>query len=101
MKKQFTCLGENTGKYITVTVPIEKEITRNYKNGEEFKKNASYILQFIDIAGFMAISSSIPVNNLSKEIHRIKCKQEHDDKECETFGIKYQYCNCFLEHKKL
>ena len=23
-KKQFTCLGENTEKYITLTVPIEK-----------------------------------------------------------------------------
>ena len=33
-KKQFTCLGENTEKYITVTVPIEKEVTRNDKNGE-------------------------------------------------------------------
>ena len=26
--KQFTCLGENTEKYITFTVPIEKELTR-------------------------------------------------------------------------
>ena len=25
-KKQFTCLGENSEKYITFTVPIEKEI---------------------------------------------------------------------------
>ena len=24
LKKQFTCLGENTEKYITFTVPIEK-----------------------------------------------------------------------------
>ena len=38
MKKQFTCLGENTEKYITVTVPIEKEVTRNDKNGDELKK---------------------------------------------------------------
>ena len=27
-EKQFTCLGENTEKYITFTVPIEKEVTR-------------------------------------------------------------------------
>ena len=33
-KKQFTCLGENTEKYITFTVPIEKEVTRINKNGE-------------------------------------------------------------------
>ena len=32
-KKQFTCLGENTDKYITFTVPIEKEY------GEYFVEN--------------------------------------------------------------
>ena len=34
-EKQFTCLGENTKKYITCTVPIEKEAIRVDKNGEE------------------------------------------------------------------
>ena len=37
-RKQFTCLGENTEKYITFTVPIEKEVTRIDKNGEEVTK---------------------------------------------------------------
>ena len=40
-KKQFTCLGENTEKYINFTVPIEKEVTRINKNGEEVIKNIS------------------------------------------------------------
>ena len=31
-KKQFTCLGENIEKYITFTVPIEKEVPRINKN---------------------------------------------------------------------
>ena len=31
-KKQFTCLEKNTEKYITFTVPIEKEVTRIDKN---------------------------------------------------------------------
>ena len=46
-KKQFSCLGENTEKYLTFTVPIEKEVKRIDKNGEEITKNTSYILQFI------------------------------------------------------
>ena len=37
-KKQFTCLGENTEKCITFTVPIEKEVTRIDKNREEITK---------------------------------------------------------------
>ena len=32
-KKQYTSLGENTEKYITFTVPLEKEVTRIDKNG--------------------------------------------------------------------
>ena len=45
-KKQFICLGENTEKYITFTVPVEKEVTRIDKNGEEITKDISYILVY-------------------------------------------------------
>ena len=41
-KKQFTCLEENTEKYITFTISIEKEIKRIDKNGKEITKK--YIL---------------------------------------------------------
>ena len=37
-EKQFTCLEENTEKYITLKVPIQKEVTRIDKNGEEITK---------------------------------------------------------------
>ena len=37
-EKQFNCLWENTEKYITFTVPIEKEVRRMDKNGEEVTK---------------------------------------------------------------
>ena len=57
-EKKFTCLGENTEKYITFTVPIEKEVTRIDKNGDKTIKNVSYIMQFIDNARFIAISLS-------------------------------------------
>ena len=83
-KKPFTCLRENTEKYITFTVPKEKEVTRIDKNGEKTTKNISYILQFIDSARFMASSLSNLVNNLSEIIHRIKCEYKHDDKKCKT-----------------
>ena len=70
-KRQFTCLVENTEKCITFTVPIEKEVD---KNGEDIRKNTSYILQFIDSARFTASSLS---------------------KICR---IKYKCCDCFLEY---
>ena len=65
-------------KCIIFTAPIEKEVTRVDKNGEEITKNVSYILQFIDNARllykFIDNSSSNLVNNLSEGIHRIKSK---------------------------
>ena len=55
-KKKFTCLGQNTKKYITFTVAIEKEVTRIGKNGEEITKNISHILHFIDSAHYQILS---------------------------------------------
>ena len=88
-------------KYITFAIPIEKKLQelietmgetlkKKKKNGGNISKNISYILQFIDSASFMASSLSNLVNNLSEEIHRIKCKYGHDDKKCEICGIKYK-----------
>ena len=45
-EKLFTCLGENTEEYITFTVPIEKEVTRTDRNGEEIIKNILHVAIF-------------------------------------------------------
>ena len=90
-------LGKNTKKYITFTVPIEKQITRMDKNRKEITKNISYILQFIGSARFMANLLSNLVNNLSEGIHRIK-NWEYDDKKCETCGTRNRFCEYFLEY---
>ena len=49
-ENQINCFGENTEKYITFTVPIEKEVTKIDNNGEEITKNIFYKLQFIYIS---------------------------------------------------
>ena len=46
----------------------------------------------------MASSLSNLANNISERIRRIKCEFGHNDKTCETCGIKYKYYNCFLEY---
>ena len=99
IKKQVTCLEENTKNYITFTVPIEKEVSGIYQNGEEVTKNIPYILQFIDSARFMASSLSYLVNNLSEGIYKIKYKYRHNDRKCETCRIAYEVCNCFFEYR--
>ena len=38
------------------------------------------------------------VDNPAEGIHKIKCKQGHDNNKCETCGIKYKDCKCCLEY---
>ena len=44
----------------------------------------------------MASSLSNLVYNLAKGIHKLKCKNEHDNKKYEMCGIRYKDCDCFL-----
>ena len=40
----------------------------------------------------MSSSLSNHVNDLAADgIHKTKCKYRHDNKKCETCGIKYKY----------
>ena len=60
------CLGENTEKYITFSVPIKKKI-------ENKDLEITYKIKFIDSYRFMASSLSELVDNLSEGIHNNKC----------------------------
>ena len=62
---QFECLGENIEKYITLSVPIKKQLD----NG----KTITYKIKFIDSFRFMSSSLSNPVDNLSEGLHSDKC----------------------------
>ena len=62
----FDCLGENTEKYITFSVPLKKKIEN--KNLE-----ITYKIKFIDSFRFMSSSLSKLVDNLSDGIHNNKC----------------------------
>ena len=62
----FECLGENTEKYITFSVPIKKKI-------ENKNIDITYKIKFIDSFRFMATSLSKLVDNLTDNIHNDKC----------------------------
>ena len=62
----FECLGENTEKYITFSVPMKKKI-------ENKDLEITYKIKFIDSYRFMTSSLSKLVDNLSEGIHNNKC----------------------------
>ena len=62
----FECLGENTEKYITFSVPLKKKI----KNKDI---EITYKIKFIDSYRFMSSSLSKLADNLSEGIHNNKC----------------------------
>ena len=78
-KSRYECLGENTEKYIRFSVPIKKELD----NG----KTIAYKSKFIDSFGFISISLSSLVKNLSG-IYSKKCKDENCKSECDFSGLK-------------
>ena len=65
--EKFECLGENTEKYISFSVPIKKE--RNNDSGEL----VTYKIKFVDSCRFMPSKLSNLVDNLS-EINNKDCK---------------------------
>ena len=47
---KFDCLGENTEKYKTFSIPIEKDATKTDKDGNESVVTISYKIKFINPA---------------------------------------------------
>ena len=78
-KGELKCLGENTEKYITFSIPIKKETDNN--------KTIIHKLKFIDSFRFMSASLSSLLDNLS-EINKKKKKKK---KKCKTCMEKKQY----------
>ena len=76
-KGKFECLGENTEKYITFSVPIEKG-----GGGGDDGKPIVYKIKFIDSFRFVSTSLSSLVDSLSDGLYNIKCKD----------------CNSFLDY---
>ena len=67
---EFECFGENTEKYITFSVPIEKKTTKKDKDGNDKITKISYKIKFIDSYRFMSTSLSNLANNLSDRSSR-------------------------------
>ena len=78
-EREFECLGKNTGKYITFSVPIKKEITKIDKDVNDKIRKISYKIKFIDNFRFMSSSLSSLVDNLSEGLQSDKCT---DCKSC-------------------
>ena len=89
-KGYFHCLGENTAKYITFSVPIKKVLDNNNDNDNDSDsdtdndkaknkvKTITYRLKFIESCRFMQDSLSILVDNLS-EINNKEPKNKFTD----------------------
>ena len=75
------CLGENTEKYISFSVKINK-ITKKCEDDNEKFVNVPCRLKFIDSYRFMSASLSDLVDDLSNGLHNKKCSN------CES-GLEY------------
>ena len=82
------CLGENTEKYVTFSIPIKE------KNNDG--KTITYKIKFIDTCRFMQSKLSDLADNLS-EINNKDCKKCMERikiwSECEFIGLKNNRLN--------
>ena len=92
----FECLGENTEKYITFSVPIKKKI-----ENKDLEK--TYKIKFIDSYRFMSSSLSKLVDNLSEGIHNNKfldCNSCLDYVKTKNEKLLLKCFNCNTYYKK-
>ena len=92
----FECLGENTEKYITFSVPIKKRI-------ENKDMETTYKIKFIDSFRFMATSLSKLVDNLTEGIHSdkcINCKSDISYMKVMDETLIFRCFNCKKNYKK-
>ena len=69
--------GENTGKYVALSVPTRKELAND--------KTVTYKIKFIEGLNFMGSSLWVLVDDLAEELHNGECKD----------------CNSLLEYIKM
>ena len=92
----FEYLGENTEKYITLSVPIKKRI-------ENKDLEITYKIKFIDSFRFTATSLSKLVDNLTEGIHSdkyIKCKSNLCFMKVMDETLIFRCFNCKKNYKK-
>ena len=94
----FDCLGENTEKYITFSVPLKKKI----ENKASIEIN--YKIKFIDSCRFMSSSLSKLVDNLSEGIRNNKCSDCESNLDYikiknEKLLLKCFNCNSYYKKK--
>ena len=92
----FECLGENTAKYITFSVPIKKKI-------ENKDMVITYKIKFIDSFRFMATTLSKLVDNLTEGIHGdkcINCKSDISYMKVMDETLIFRCFNCKKNYKK-
>ena len=71
---RFECLVENTEKYKTFPIPIEKEVTNIDKDDNESVVTISFKIKFIDSVRFMASSLLILLIISQKEFTKLNVK---------------------------
>ena len=96
-KGNFECLGENTEKYITFSVPINKKI-------ENKDLEITHKIKFIDSYRFMSSSLSKLVDNLSEGIHNNRCVDcnsclDYVKTKNEKLLLKCFNCNTYYKKK--
>ena len=73
-EEQFELLGENTEKYESFSIPVEKKVKNIDKDGNETVVTISFKIKFIDSTRFMVVHNQILVVISQKEFIKLNVK---------------------------
>ena len=96
-EREFECLGKTTEKYITFSVPIQNEITKKDKDGNDKTTKISYKIKLFDSFRFMSSPSSNFVDNLSEGLH---CDKLKNCKSCKDEHLIFRCFRCKKNYEK-
>ena len=99
---ELECLGENTEKYSSYSVKINKKITKKDEDGNEKIVNIPYRLKFIDRYRFMSASFANHVDNLSNRLHNnrfVDCKSGLDYMKAKDGILIFRCFKCKKNYK--
>ena len=97
-KKEITCLGENTEKYLTFTVPLENRVTKVDKNEKKLQKLYLTYYNLLIVEGLWQTHQTWSIIFL-KEFIILNVNTDTVIKNVKLGGIRYVLQLFFSIHK--
>ena len=101
LEKQFTCFGENNEKCLSLTLPLEKEVTKIDKNWEEITKICLTCYNLLTVQDFWQAHYHVLSIIFLKEFMKLNVNTDTMPKYAKLMELHMNYASVFLNTQTL